>query len=110
MANDVRNAPFICCLPFESPPAEDHSVRLATLFQALGDSSRINFLVQIVAKKTCITETLVTNEIDPSRAVKDLNVLSKAGLVQGVVDGAKPCFCINREAFSVMMEFLRGFV
>lgn len=73
---------------------------LAELAKALAHPARIAILKELARRQTCICGEIV--EVMPlaqSTVSQHLKELLNAGLIQGAVDGAKSCYCINEEAF-----------
>lgn len=73
---------------------------LAELAKALAHPARIAILKELARRQTCICGEIV--EVLPlaqSTVSQHLKELLQAGLIQGTVEGAKSCYCINREVF-----------
>jgi len=69
---------------------------LAELAKALAHPARIAILKELAKRNICVCGEIV--EVLPlaqSTVSQHLKELLQAGLIQGTVDGAKSCYCIN---------------
>jgi ArsR family transcriptional regulator len=83
---------------------------LAELAKALAHPARIAILKELARRNTCICGEIV--EVLPlaqSTVSQHLKELQQAGLIQGTVDGAKSCYCINRATFQKFERMLESF-
>ncbi|MBX2891374.1 MAG: winged helix-turn-helix transcriptional regulator [Saprospiraceae bacterium] len=83
---------------------------LAALAKALAHPARIAILKELARRQTCICGEIV--EVLPlaqSTVSQHLKELQQAGLIQGTVDGAKSCYCINRQTFQKFEQILKSF-
>ncbi len=83
---------------------------LAAFAKALSHPARIAILKTIAARATCICGEIV--EVLPlaqSTVSQHLKELSKAGLIDGKVDGPKSCYCINWKTFHKFSESFNTF-
>ena len=74
---------------------------LAAFAKAFSHPARITILKILAIKKACICGEIV--EVLPlaqATVSQHLKALKEAGLIQGTIDGAKSCYCINWAAFS----------
>ncbi|MEO6150114.1 MAG: metalloregulator ArsR/SmtB family transcription factor, partial [Mucilaginibacter sp.] len=69
---------------------------LAVMLKALAHPARIAILQQIIEAKACICGDLV-DELGLAQATisQHLKELKNAGIIQGNIDGASVCYCIN---------------
>jgi len=69
---------------------------LAQLFKALGHPARLQILSFLASKNSCFTGN-ITDEVPLSRTTvnQHLRELKKAGLILGIVQGAKTNYCLN---------------
>lgn len=82
-------------------------IELADFAKSVSHPARIAILKAIAEKDMCICGEIV--EILPlaqSTVSQHLKELLKAGLINGTVDGAKSCYCINWNTFE---KFAAGF-
>ena len=73
---------------------------LANFAKAIAHPARIAILKLLAERNECICGEIV--EVLPlaqSTVSQHLKELKNAGLVEGTVDGAKSCYCINWKAF-----------
>ena len=73
---------------------------LADFAKALGHPARVAILKELARRQSCICGEIV--EVLPlaqSTVSQHLKELLHAGLIQGTVEGAKSCYCINWETF-----------
>ena len=73
---------------------------LADFANAISHPARVAILKEIAKKESCICGEIV--EVLPlaqSTVSQHLKELLQAGLIQGTVEGAKSCYCINWETF-----------
>ncbi|MFN0033570.1 MAG: ArsR/SmtB family transcription factor [Saprospiraceae bacterium] len=83
---------------------------LAALAKAMAHPARIAILKELARRNTCICGEIV--EVLPlaqSTVSQHLKELQQAGLIQGTVEGAKSCYCINRETFQRFEQMLESF-
>lgn len=109
MPNQTHDASSTCCLPHVPLAGERPEARLAALFEALADPSRIELLIRMLGHVSCIVGPLASGNLDPTEVKDQIHPLRRAGLIQGVIEGPAPCFCINSEAFIELSDFLRPF-
>ena len=70
--------------------------QLAEMAKALGHPARIAILKELARRNSCVCGEIV--EVLPlaqSTVSQHLKELKAAGLIQGTVEGAKSCYCIN---------------
>ncbi|MBU6342691.1 MAG: winged helix-turn-helix domain-containing protein [Bacteroidetes bacterium] len=89
---------------------EPEDQELANLAKALAHPARIAILKELARRQTCICGEIV--EVLPlaqSTVSQHLKELKEAGLIQGTVEGAKSCYCINPKAFQRFEQILKTF-
>lgn len=69
---------------------------LANMAKAIAHPARIAILQHLVRKNACVTGDLV-NELGLAQATtsQHLKELKNAGIIQGTVEGASVCYCID---------------
>lgn len=84
--------------------------RMAVMLKALAHPARIAILQQIIEARACICGDLV-DELGLAQATisQHLKELKNAGLIQGTIEGASVCYCINPGAWSMLQQQLNGF-
>lgn len=83
---------------------------LAELAKALAHPARIAILKELARRNTCVCGEIV--EVLPlaqSTVSQHLKELQQAGLIQGTIEGAKSCYCINRATFQKFERMLESF-
>lgn len=83
---------------------------LAELAKALAHPARIAILKELAKRNTCICGEIV--EVLPlaqSTVSQHLKELQQAGLIQGTINGAKSCYCIDQAAFQRFATILQSF-
>lgn len=84
---------------------------LAVFAKALAHPARIAILKQLAKRDSCVCGEIV--EVMPlaqSTVSQHLKELLAAGLIQGTVDGAKSCYCINPANFQRLELMLASFL
>lgn len=73
---------------------------LATWAKAIGHPARIAILQHIVKSATCVNNELV-NELGLAQSTvsQHLKALKEVGIIQGTVEGAAMCYCINEKVW-----------
>jgi ArsR family transcriptional regulator len=83
-------------------PPDD--VTLAQLAKALGHPTRVQMLRLLHQRGACVTGDLVAElPLAQSTVSEHLRILKEAGLVQGAIEGERPCYCLNPEAFQALV-------
>lgn len=85
--------------------------RLAVVLKALAHPARIAILQRIMVANTCICGNLV-GELGLAQATisQHLKELKNAGLIQGSIEGASICYCIDPKAWKLLQQELNIFV
>lgn len=85
--------------------------KLASLFKALAHPARIAILQRIMIANTCICGDLV-GELGLAQATisQHLKELKNAGLIQGTIEGASICYCIDPEIWKLLENNFGSFV
>jgi len=83
---------------------------LAVLAKALAHPARIAILQFLVKKNACICGDIV-EEIGLAQATisQHLKELKKVGLIQGTIEGAAVCYCIDPKAWGRFRDQLATF-
>lgn len=84
--------------------------RLAVLLKAMAHPARIAILQYIIKTNACICGDLV-EELGLAQATisQHLKELKTAGLIQGTIEGASVCYCINPVTWEDLQKQLSGF-
>src|ERR1700759_4669945 len=89
----------------------DQQNELAVMLKALAHPARIAILQHLIQANTCICGDLV-DELGLAQATisQHLKELKSAGLIQGTIEGASVCYCIEPKAWALLMQELNGFL
>ena len=84
--------------------------QLATLLKALAHPARIAILQHIISTNACVCGDLV-DELGLAQATisQHLKELKTAGLIQGTIEGASVCYCIEPVAWKMLQQHLSNF-
>lgn len=84
--------------------------RLAVFLKAIAHPARIAILQRIMIANTCICGDLV-GELGLAQATisQHLKELKNAGLIQGTIEGASICYCIDPSAWELLRNELSVF-
>ncbi|HEY0609929.1 MAG TPA: metalloregulator ArsR/SmtB family transcription factor [Chitinophaga sp.] len=83
---------------------------LAVMAKALGHPARIAILQHLVKKNACVCGDLV-DELGLAQATtsQHLKELKNAGLIQGTIEGASVCYCIDPKVWKRYQQLFAGF-
>ena len=84
--------------------------RLADIAKVLGHPARIAILEHLITKDACICMDL-SEKIGLAQATisQHLKELKRTGLIQGSIEGASMCYCINSEAWTEAASLIASF-
>jgi predicted transcriptional regulator len=84
--------------------------KLAIMLKALAHPARIAILQQIIKANACVCGSLV-DELGLAQATisQHLKELKNAGLIQGTIEGASVCYCIEPKAWELLNKELNAF-
>lgn len=84
--------------------------RLAVVLKAIAHPARIAILQQIIKANACICGDLV-DELGLAQPTisQHLKELKNAGLIQGTIEGASVCYCIEPKAWAMLQGQLNNF-
>jgi predicted transcriptional regulator len=85
--------------------------RLAKMLKALAHPARIAILQNLIKVNACICGDLV-NELGLAQATisQHLKELKDAGLIQGTIEGASVCYCIDPKVWKLLENQLSTFL
>jgi len=87
---------------------EAYEEELSSLCKALGHPARVRLLKLLIDKKSCITGNLADElPLALSTVSEHLRILKNAGLVQGIIDGPRRCYCVNHEVLNHLKDLVR---
>lgn len=83
---------------------------LAAIAKALSHPARIAILQHLVKKNACVCGDLV-DELGLAQATtsQHLKELKTAGIIQGNIEGASVCYCIDPKVWRKYQSLLNGF-
>lgn len=83
---------------------------IANMAKALAHPARIAILQYLVKKNACVCGDLV-EELGLAQATtsQHLKELKNAGIIQGTIEGASVCYCINPKVWKQYKELFNGF-
>jgi predicted transcriptional regulator len=83
---------------------------IAIMAKALAHPARIAILQYLVKKNACVCGDLV-DELGLAQATtsQHLKELKTAGLIQGTIEGASVCYCINPKVWKQYQQLFAGF-
>lgn len=83
---------------------------IANMAKALAHPARIAILQYLVRKNACVCGDLV-EELGLAQATtsQHLKELKNAGIIQGTIEGASVCYCINPKIWKQYKELFNGF-
>lgn len=84
--------------------------RLAIMLKALAHPARIAILQRMMAVNSCICGDLV-GDLGLAQATisQHLKELKQAGIIQGTIDGASICYCIEPNTWKLLQRDLGEF-
>lgn len=88
----------------------DYTIEVAAIAKVFAHPARVAILAYISKQDSCICNDIVS-EIGLSQATisQHLEVINKAGLLQGTFKGNSKCYCINMERFKDLQVLLNSF-
>lgn len=83
--------------------------QLAKYAKALSHPARIAILKLLIQKQACICGDIVDElPLSQSTVSQHLKELKEAGLIQGEIEGAKVCYCIDPKEWENARMYLGG--
>ena len=93
--------------PVEGPSADEE---LATLAKALGHPARVQILRLLCRRQTCVCGDIVEEiPLAQSTVSQHLKVLKEAGLIQGIIDGPRVCYCLQPRTLRRLRALVSAF-
>jgi len=98
-----QDAPFPLAGP-ESGDRLEHA-ELAALCKALGHPARVRILEHLAEEHGCVCGRIVEClPLAQSTVSEHLKVLRSAGLVRGILEGPRTCYCLDRERLARLAD------
>ena len=86
-------------------------LRLARMLKALGNPIRFRIVEYLAAHPTCMTQAVVlATPLAQSTVSQHLKVLREAGLIQGEIEGAATCYCLDPDGVRWLEEQFGGWL
>jgi predicted transcriptional regulator len=87
-----------------------HQNEMASIAKAIAHPARIAILQHLIKKNACICGDLV-EELGLAQATtsQHLKELKNAGIIQGTIEGASVCYCINPKVWNQCRDLFNGF-
>jgi DNA-binding transcriptional ArsR family regulator len=89
---------------------EDFTVKdnkVAKYAKALSHPARIAILKLLIERRACICGDIVEElPLSQSTVSQHLKELKESGLIQGDIEGAKVCYCIDEKEWSLAQKYL----
>jgi ArsR family transcriptional regulator len=83
------------------------SLKLADFAKAIAHPARIEILRILAEKNSCICGEIVLEiPLAQSTVSQHLKELKSAGLISGIIDGPRSCYCLNVEGIAEMSLLL----
>lgn len=81
--------------------AVEQEERLGRFYKALGHPARVRIVRLLLSVETCVCGDIVEKlPLAQSTVSQHLKVLKDAGIVEGVINGPRTCYGVNREALA----------
>ena len=81
--------------------------KMAACFKALGHPVRVQIVRQLQKHGACFGGDISSQlPVAASTASQHLKILKEAGIVTGTVDGPRRCYCIRKEAFLDLKDWI----
>jgi ArsR family transcriptional regulator len=89
-----------CCAPREMPKSGDELEDLATVKAVLSDPAKLELVEHLERIGPCINQLPLGHVQSSSSLLEHLRALNAVGVVQGVFEGPRLCFCINQQTMA----------
>ncbi|HXC04809.1 MAG TPA: metalloregulator ArsR/SmtB family transcription factor [Bacteroidia bacterium] len=81
--------------------------KIAKYAKALSHPARVAILKLLIQRQTCICGDIVEElPLSQSTVSQHLKELKEAGLIQGDIEGAKVCYCIDEKEWKLAQSYL----
>ncbi len=81
--------------------------RLAKYAKALAHPARVSILKLLASRETCICGDIVDElPLSQSTVSQHLKELKDAGLIQGEIEGATVCYCIDPKEWKIAQKWI----
>ena len=84
----------------------EDEIAVATIARALGHPARVRLLRILLDRRSCVTGSLVDLlPLSQSTVSQHLKELREAGLIDGIIDGPRTCYCVTDRAREMLRSF-----
>ena len=81
--------------------------QMAATFKALGHPVRIQIVRQLIKYGACFGGDISAQlPVAASTTSQHLKILKEAGIITGTVDGPRRCYCVKKQAFHDLKDWL----
>ena len=81
--------------------------KLAKYMKALGHPVRIQIVQQLTRYGACFGGDISSQlPVAPSTTSQHLKILKESGIITGTVDGPRRCYCIRKQAFHDLKDWI----
>lgn len=85
--------------------------RLAALAKAIGHPARIAILEFLSSQNSCVCRDIVDElPLSQSTVSQHLKALKEVGIIQGNIEGASVCYCIDPAVWQEAIGLISGFM
>jgi DNA-binding transcriptional ArsR family regulator len=89
---------------------KDDEITIAEFAKAISHPARVAILKEVAKRQSCVCGEIVdVLPLAQSTVSQHLKELKEVGLIDGTVDGAKSCYCINWAAFEKINALFNQF-
>jgi hypothetical protein len=93
---DRRSRITSCCSPQPMSDSGDRHADIARVLEVLKDTVKVDLLRKIRNAGPCVNRLDLFQSLDTGTYLDHLRALRAVGLVQGVIEGPSPCYCLNK--------------
>lgn len=83
--------------------------QMAATFKALGHPVRVQIVRQLIKHGACFGGDIAESvPVAASTTSQHLKILKEAGVITGTIDGPRRCYCVRKQAFHELEDWLRA--
>ncbi len=96
-------------MPESAHCGENADQELASLAKALGHPARVQIIRFLVSRNSCMCGDIVEHlPLAQSTVSQHLKTLKEAGLIRGVINGPRVCYCVEPTALERFKHLVAG--
>ena len=84
-------------------------VKLAEIFKALGDETRLDIVIMLKGKELCVCDIIDAFNLSQPAISHHLKILRQAGIINDTKEGKWVYYRINQNVFQVIKQFVHEF-